>query len=154
MSPLRSALVSGGSPNPSESRTEWLPLPSGQSLAPYLDSYLTCVHPICFQNILHPGLLSEGFEEAPRLLLLAICGASAKFLSGANEKENGRRWIAEAKYMIMRDLDTVVSTLSIVVLQTIALHDVHESNLVSAWNLTGISFDPHKMQGGRTNLNF
>jgi hypothetical protein len=101
---------------------EWLPLPSGQSLAPYLDSYLTCVHPICFQNILHPGLLSEGFEEAPRPLLLAICGASAKFLGG--------------------DLDTV-STLSIVVLQTIALHDVHESNLVSAWNLTGISIDPH-----------
>jgi hypothetical protein len=144
MSPFRSTLISGRSPNPNDSQTVWLPLPSGHSLAPYLDSYLTCVHPICFQNILHPGLLSEGFEEAPRLLLLAICGTSAKFLSGANEKENGRRWIAEAKYMIMRDLDTV-STLSIVVLQTIALHDIHESNLVSAWNLTGISFDPYKM---------
>jgi hypothetical protein len=142
MSPLRSTLISGQSANPSDTRMEWLPLPSGQSLAPYLDSYLTCVHPICFQNILHPGLLSEGFEEAPRPLLLAICGASAKFLGGVNEKENGRRWIAEAKFMIMRDLDTV-STLSIVVLQTIALHDVHESSLVSAWNLTGISIDPH-----------
>jgi Fungal Zn(2)-Cys(6) binuclear cluster domain len=139
---LRSTSATGGSPKLGDNRSEWVPLPSGQNLAPYLDSYLTCVHPICFQNILHPGLLSEGFEEAPRLLLLSICGASAKFLTGANEKDNGRRWIAEAKHMIMRDLDTV-STLNIVVLQTIALHDVHEAHVLSAWNLTGIYFDPH-----------
>jgi hypothetical protein len=36
----------------------------------------------------------------------------------------------------MQDLDTI-STLSVVVLQTIALHDVHEANLLSGWNLTG-----------------
>lgn len=123
----------------SPTQLTWFPLPFGQDLAPYLESYLTCVHPICFQNILHPGILSEGFEQAPKLLLLAICGASAKFVSGKDEKTKGRKWIAEAKSIVMRDLSTV-STMNIVVLQTIALHDVHEAELLSAWNLTGRTF--------------
>lgn len=133
---LRSNPARGGNrPSPT---TEKLSLPKGHSLQPYLDSYLSNVHPICFQNILHPGVLLEGLEKAPKLLLLAICGASAKFLDDSEEAEKGRRWIAEAKNLAMRDLNSV-STLTLVVLQTIALHDIHEADLLSAWNLTGIS---------------
>lgn len=116
--------------------TETLPLPTGHLLQPYLDSYLSNVHPICFQNILHPGVLLEGLDKAPKLLLLAICGVSAKFRDGLEEAEKGRRWIAEAKNLVMKNLNDI-STLTLVVLQTIALHDVHEAELLSAWNLTG-----------------
>lgn len=122
--------------SPANGRNENLHLPTGHDLQPYLDSYFSNVHPICFQNILHPGVLLEGVDKAPKLLLLAICGASAKFLNGPEEKENGQQWIAEAKNLIMRDLN-YISTLNLIVLQTIALHDVHEADLLSAWNLTG-----------------
>lgn len=141
-SPLHPELTSNQSDHLEDSRDEWNQLPHGHDLQPYLKSYLANVHPICFQNILHPGVLLEGLERAPKILLLAICGASAKFLSGQDEKANGRRWMAEAKSLIMKDLNDI-STLNLVVLQTIALHEVHEANIISAWNLTG------KLQSGQ-----
>lgn len=39
--------------------------------------------------------------------------------------------------MVMENLDQI-STLPILALQTLAMHDVHESDITSAWNLTGI----------------
>ncbi|KFY42669.1 hypothetical protein V495_04397 [Pseudogymnoascus sp. VKM F-4514 (FW-929)] len=113
-------------------------LPTGPALLPYLDSYLSNVHPICLNNVLHPGVLCEAFEKSPRLLLLAICGVSAKFLDDPKSKANGRSWVAEAKSMVMENLDQI-STLPILALQTLAMHDIHEADITSAWNLTGIS---------------
>ncbi|KFY56799.1 hypothetical protein V496_06644 [Pseudogymnoascus sp. VKM F-4515 (FW-2607)] len=113
-------------------------LPTGPALLPYLDSYLSNVHPICLNNVLHPGVLCEAFDKSPRLLLLAICGVSAKFLEDAESKAKGRRWVAEAKSMVMENLDQI-STLPLLALQTLAAHDVHEADITSAWNLTGIS---------------
>ncbi|OBT58160.1 hypothetical protein VE04_01126 [Pseudogymnoascus sp. 24MN13] len=111
-------------------------LPAGPALLPYLDSYLSNVHPICLNNVLHPGVLCEAFEKSPRLLLLAICGVSAKFLEDPESKAKGRSWVAEAKSMVMESLDQI-STLPILALQTLAMHDIHEADITSAWNLTG-----------------
>jgi hypothetical protein len=85
---------------------------------------------------LHPGVLCEAFEKSPRLLLLAICGVSAKFLEDPESKAKGRSWVAEAKSMVMESLDQI-STLPILALQTLAMHDIHEADITSAWNLTG-----------------
>lgn len=49
----------------------------------------------------------------------------------------GRSWVAEAKSMVMENLDQI-STLPILALQTLAMHDVHEADITSAWNLTGM----------------
>lgn len=68
---------------------------------------------------------------------MAICGVSAKFLEDAENKAKGRSWVAEAKSMVMENLDQI-STLPLLALQTLAMHDVHEADITSAWNLTGM----------------
>ncbi|KAI9739922.1 MAG: hypothetical protein M1818_004978 [Claussenomyces sp. TS43310] len=117
---------------------DFLPVPRDQALLPYIDSFLENVHPICCNNFLHPGVLGEGFDKAPRLLVLAICGASSKFLPGADSHERGRRWIAEARDLAYRSLDHI-SSLTISAIQFLAMHDMHEAQFTSAWNLIGIA---------------
>lgn len=110
--------------------------PVGQELLPYIDSLLENVHPISCNNFLHPGSLCEALHRAPHLLVLAICGSSAKFMPGPNSKSDGQRWVEEAKSLIMKSLDRV-STLTMSAIQFLALHEMHEAQYTSAWNLIG-----------------
>lgn len=110
--------------------------PVGQELLPYIDSLLENVHPISCNNFLHPGSLCEALHRAPHLLVLAICGSSAKFMPGSNSKSDGQRWVNEAKDLIMKSLDRV-STLTMSAIQFLALHEMHEAQYTSAWNLIG-----------------
>ena len=111
-------------------------IPSGSDLLPYIDSFLENIHPICCNNFLHPGVLCEELDEAPELLVLAICGASAKFLPDAESRTKGRHWIEEARSLIFNSLDCV-STLTMTAIQFQVMHDIHEARFVSAWNLIG-----------------
>jgi hypothetical protein len=113
-----------------------LSTPVGQELLPYIDSLLENVHPISCNNFLHPGSLCEAIHRAPHLLVLAICGSSAKFMPGEDSKSNGRRWAEEAKILVMKSLDRV-STLTMSAIQFLALHEMHEAEYTSAWNLIG-----------------
>jgi hypothetical protein len=110
--------------------------PIGSELLPYIDSFLENVHPISCNNFLHPGSVCEALHRAPRLLVLAICGSSAKFMPGANNKSDGRRWVEEAKSLVMKSLDRI-STLTMSAIQFLVLHEMHEANYTSAWNLAG-----------------
>lgn len=110
--------------------------PVGPKLLPYIDSLLENVHPISCNNFLHPGSVCEALHRAPHLLVLAICGSSAKFMPGASSKSDGRRWVEEAKMLIMKNLDRV-STLTMSAIQFLVLHEMHEAEYTSAWNLAG-----------------
>ena len=110
--------------------------PTGSELLPYIDSFLENVHPISCNNFLHPGSVCEALHRAPHLLVLAICGSSAKFMSRANNQSDGRRWVDEAKSLIMKSLDGI-STLTMSAIQFLVLHEMHEANYTSAWNLAG-----------------
>ncbi|KAK2591191.1 hypothetical protein QQS21_011125 [Conoideocrella luteorostrata] len=112
--------------------------PSGRHVLPYLDSFLENVHPISCNNFLHPGSLCAGIDRAPPLLLLAICGSSAKFMPEENSGQKGSVWVDEAKSIVMRNLSGS-STLTISAIQFLALHEMHEGNYTSAWNLVGIA---------------
>lgn len=110
--------------------------PSGRYILPYLDSFLENIHPISCNNFLHPGSLCAGIDSAPPLLLLAICGSSAKFMPGENSRQKGSIWIDEAKSLIMKSMRGS-STLTISAIQFLALHEMHDGNYTSAWNLVG-----------------
>ncbi|KAL7917185.1 hypothetical protein ACQKWADRAFT_307392 [Trichoderma austrokoningii] len=123
---------------PSEPQMRMLGIPSGQELLPYLDSLLENVHPISCNNFLHPGYLCEGLGRAPALLLLAICASSSKFLPGSSSRGNGLKWAAEARSLITSNFDHI-STLTISAVQFLVLHEMHEGEYTSAWNLVGIA---------------
>ncbi|OPB36105.1 hypothetical protein A0O28_0108790 [Trichoderma guizhouense] len=125
-------------PAPSEPQIRTLGTPSGQELLPYLDSFLENVHPISCNNFLHPGYLCEGLDRAPALLLLAICASSSKFLPGSSSRRNGLRWAAEARSLITSNFDHI-STMTISAVQFLVLHEMHEGEYTSAWNLVGIA---------------
>jgi hypothetical protein len=132
--------ISGASIDPGETpdsqqREPYEP-PSGRYILPYLDSFLENIHPISCNNFLHPGSLCAGIDGAPPLLLLAICGPSAKFMPGENSRQKGAIWIDEAKSIIMRNMGGS-STLTISAIQFLALHEMHNGNYTSAWNLVG-----------------
>lgn len=134
--------LSGTSQDPGETpdsqhREPYEP-PSGRYVLPYLDSFLENIHPISCNNFLHPGSLCAGIDRAPPLLLLAICGSSAKFMPGDNSRQKGSIWIDEAKSIIMRNMGGS-STLTISAIQFLALHEMHNGNYTSAWNLVGES---------------
>ncbi|KAL7780934.1 hypothetical protein V8C43DRAFT_248182 [Trichoderma afarasin] len=125
-------------PAPSEPQIRTLGTPSGQELLPYLDSFLENVHPISCNNFLHPGYLCEGLDRAPALLLLAICASSSKFLPGSSSRRNGLKWAAEARSLITSNFDHI-STMTISAVQFLVLHEMHEGEYTSAWNLVGIA---------------
>ena len=110
--------------------------PVGPDLLPYIDSLLENVHPISCNNFLHPGSVCEALHRAPHLLVLSVCGSSAKFMPGASNKSDGRRWVQEAKDIISKNLDRV-STLTTSAIQFLVLHEMHEAEYTSAWNLVG-----------------
>lgn len=122
---------------PSEPQMRTLGLPSGQELLPYLDSLLENVHPISCNNFLHPGYLCAGLDRASTLLLLAICASSSKFLPGSSSRGNGLKWAAEARSLITSNFDHI-STLTISAVQFLVLHEMHEGEYTSAWNLVGM----------------
>lgn len=124
-------------PAPSEPQIRTLGTPSGQELLPYLDSFLENVHPISCNNFLHPGYLCEGLDRAPALLLLAICASSSKFLPGSSSRRNGLKWAAEARSLITSNFDHI-STMTISAVQFLVLHEMHEGEYTSAWNLVGM----------------
>ena len=133
------------------SHVELSRLPSGQELLPYIDSLLENVHPISCNNFLHPGYLCESLDQAPQLLLLAICASSSKFMSGPNSSGDGLRWAAEAKSLIMDNFNRV-STLTITAIQFLALHEMHGGEYTSAWNLVGMSLRIWHGVGYSTNI--
>ncbi len=116
----------------------YLKTPSGSALLPYIDSFLENAHPISCNNFLHPGVLAEEFDKAPHLLVLTVCGVSSKFMPGPDSHEKGRAWIAEAKDLVFKSIDRV-STLTMTACQFLAMHDFHEAQYMSAWNLIGMS---------------
>jgi hypothetical protein len=83
-------------------------------------------------------VVCEALDKAPRLLVLAICGASAKFLNNPESKSDGCQWISEARNLIFEGMDHV-STLTVTAILFVAMHDMHEANFTSAWNLIGKS---------------
>lgn len=110
--------------------------PIGSELLPYIDSLLENVHPISCNNFLHPGSVCEALHRAPHLLVLSVCGSSAKFMPGEKNKSDGLRWVEEAKSLIMKSLDRV-STLTMSAIQFLVLHEMHQAEYTSAWNLAG-----------------
>ncbi|KAE8440368.1 hypothetical protein EG329_008327 [Mollisiaceae sp. DMI_Dod_QoI] len=114
-----------------------LQAPSSQELLPYIDSFLENVHPICCKNFLHPGLLGEALDRAPRLFTLSICGTSAKFI-GASNKSKGQKWVDEAKTLVFGSLDCI-STLTVSAIQFLILHEMHQGKYTSAWNMSSIA---------------
>jgi hypothetical protein len=125
-----------GEPSPTPKLSS-LP-PSGPALLPYIDAFLQNVHPVGCNNFLHPGVLGECLEKAPRVLVLALCGVTAKFTKAIHAKKQGDLWIEEARHIVFQGLDSI-STLNISVLQFIAVHDMQEGRFMSAWNLIGAS---------------
>lgn len=111
-------------------------LPSDADLLPYLDAFLSNVHPISCNNFLHPGCLYEKLEQAPPLLLLSICASSAKFLPepGALELQRGDRWAREARELITSSLDCE-STLTVCALQFLTQHHIHLAQFKAGSNL-------------------
>lgn len=116
-------------------------LPDGQTLRLLLDAYFHSVHPVSCNNFLHHGSLFESLErgKAPELLLLAVCGVSAKFLSDHTIQDLGRKWIETAKRRFSGAID-VVSMTNVALLQTMALHNVQDGNFVPAWNYIALAF--------------
>lgn len=112
--------------------------PVGSALLPYIDAFLQNVHPVGCNNFFHPGVLGEALEKAPRVLVLGLCGVTAKFTKARHAQEQGRFWIEEARDLIIRSLDNI-STLNISVLQFLATHDMQDGRFTSARNLIGKS---------------
>lgn len=124
-------------PGPSHSESQRLQAPAGSDLLPYIDSLLENVHPISCNNFLHPGSIGEALDRAPQLLILAVCGSSAKFMTGESSKSDGQKWADEAKSIVLRSLDRI-STLTASAIQFLVLHEMHEAQYTSAWNLVGM----------------
>jgi hypothetical protein len=57
-------------------------------------------------------------------------------MPGETNKSDGRRWVEEAKMLITKNLDRI-STLTMSAIQFLALHEMHEAEYTSAWNLIG-----------------
>lgn len=112
--------------------------PSGPALLPYIDAFLQNVHPVGCNNFLHGGFLGEALEKAPRVLVLALCGVTAKFTKAKFSQQQGRLWIEEARSLAFASLDNI-STLNVSVLQFLATHYMQEGRFTSAWNLIGRS---------------
>ena len=110
--------------------------PTGSALLPYIDAFLQNVHPVGCNNFLHPGVLGEALRKAPRVLVLALCGVTAKFTNVSNRHEQGRMWIEEATRLVISGLGTI-STLDVTVLQFLATHAIQEGKFTAAWNLIG-----------------
>lgn len=111
--------------------------PTGSALLPYIDSFLQNVHPVNCNNFLHPGVLGEALEKAPQVLILALCGVTAKFTSFSGRHEQGRIWIEQAARKVMA-LGSI-STLNIAVLQLLATHEMQDGNFMAAWNYIGMA---------------
>jgi hypothetical protein len=124
-------------PGPSNSEPQEVQTPAGSDLLPYIDSLLENVHPISCNNFLHPGSICEALDRAPHLLVLAVCGSSAKFMTGESNKRDGQKWANEAKGIVLRSLDRI-STLTTSAIQFLVLHEMHEAQYTSAWNLVGM----------------
>jgi len=116
-------------------------LPHGNTLQLLLDAYFWKVHPVSCNNFLHHRSLLESLErgKAPQLLLLAVCGVSAKFLPDQTIQELGRTWLETLK-MHFTGAMGVVSMTNVAILQTMALHHVQEGNFVPAWNFITLAF--------------
>jgi hypothetical protein len=110
--------------------------PVDSALLPYIDAFLQNVHPVGCNNFLHPGVLGEALSKAPAVLILALCGVTAKFTNASCGQEQGRIWIEEARRLMFEGLDTI-STLNITVLQFLATHEMQEGRFMAAWNLIG-----------------
>jgi hypothetical protein len=59
-------------------------------------------------------------------------------MPGENSRQKGSIWIDEAKSIIMKNMGGS-STLTISAIQFLALHEMHNGNYTSAWNLVGES---------------
>jgi hypothetical protein len=57
-------------------------------------------------------------------------------MPGEKNKSDGLRWVEEAKSLIMKSLDRV-STLTMSAIQFLVLHEMHQAEYTSAWNLAG-----------------
>lgn len=110
--------------------------PSGSNLIPYIDAFLQNVHSVGCNNFLHPGVLGEALEKAPQVLVLALCGLTAKFTKAIRAQEQGEIWIEAARKLVLEDMNRV-STLNISVLQFLATHDMQGGRFTSASNLIG-----------------
>ncbi|KAL1303092.1 hypothetical protein AAFC00_006535 [Neodothiora populina] len=116
-------------------------LPDSNTLRLLIDAYFNRVHPVSCNNFLHHGSLFETLERgtSPRLLLMAVCGISAKFQDDTMMQEQGQRWIETVKTQFASAMD-VVSMTNVAILQTLALHHVQEGNFVPAWNYIALAF--------------
>ena len=116
-------------------------LPDGDTLRLLLDAYFHSVHPVSCNNFLHHGSLMESLErgKAPQLLLLAVCGVSAKFIPDHTIQDLGRKWIETAKTRLSGALD-VVSMTNVALLHTMALNHIQDGNFVPAWNFIALAF--------------
>jgi hypothetical protein len=133
-SPGQERVMAASSPMPELSAEP----PSGPALLPYIDAFLQNVHPVGCNNFLHGGFLGEALEKAPRVLVLALCGVTAKFTKAKFSQQQGRLWIEEARSLAFASLDNI-STLNVSVLQFLATHYMQEGRFTSAWNLIGRS---------------
>ena len=116
---------------------------TGSALLPYIDAFLQNVHPVGCNNFLHPGVLGEALGQAPRVLVLALCGVTSKFTNLNRSHEQGRLWIEEAGKLVIQDLGSI-STLKVTVLQFLASHEMQEGRFMAAWNLVGELTDHRK----------
>ena len=81
-------------------------------------------------------MLGEALEKAPQVLVLALCGLTAKFTKAIRAQEQGEIWIEAARKLVLEDMNRV-STLNISVLQFLATHDMQGGRFTSASNLIG-----------------
>lgn len=113
---------------------------AASTLLPYIDAFLQNVHPVGCNNFLHPGVLGEALGKAPRVLVLALCGITAKFTNVNRAQKQGQLWVDEAMRLVIRGLDSI-STLDVTVLQFLATHEMQEGRFMAAWNLIGETAD-------------
>lgn len=118
---------------------QWLS--EGTKIRTLLDAYFHHVHPVSCNNFLHHGSVFESLDrqKAPRLLLLAVCGVSAKFSQDEAIQQSGQKWIEAAKMRLTASLD-VVSMTNVALLQTLALYDIQDGNFLPAWNFIALAF--------------
>jgi hypothetical protein len=102
------------------------------------EAYFANIHPVCCDNFLHHGTIFESVDQGtlPKTLLLAVCGVAAKFSNVQDIQQKSEQWNEAAKIQLPQRLASLSSN-NVATFQTLALHEIHNGNLILAWNYNG-----------------
>jgi hypothetical protein len=115
------------------------------TLAIHIEAFFTCVYPNESLNFVHRGTLEQGVREktTPRLLSLAICLVSARFViePTASHPDGGPRAAAWRRELRASLIDQVgrLSSVDLACLILLIRHELNTGNYGSSWILFAIA---------------